>query len=384
MTQELWTGRRIGTYQIRRCSARAGWAKCTARATRGSAATSRSRSCRRRFAQRSGSAGALRARSAAAGGAQSSEHRRRSTASKSRTASARWCSSSSRAKRLPTASTRGALPLARSARDRAPDRRRARRRARERHRPPRSKPANVKITPDGSGQGARLRPGESRRRRREASARSDQLADDHALDRTRDGRHPRHRRLHEPGAGARPGGRQADGHLGVRLRAVRNADRARRIRARHDLRHHRRGSRRHAGLVQIARRTRRRSFVVCFSGAWRKTHDGGFATSATSRSSSTISPRVQPPLNPLRWPGRRRCGQTTLPGRSPRCRWRLLSSGSRWLAPLWSAGDEDRSVVLTRHAARPRHSIGIRRGDLAGRKMGRVPVERAAGRPTSG
>ena len=34
----------------------------------------------------------------------------------------------------------------------------------------------------------------------------------------------RHAGLHEPGAGARPGGRQAHGHLGVRLRAVRDAD----------------------------------------------------------------------------------------------------------------------------------------------------------------
>ena len=33
-----------------------------------------------------------------------------------------------------------------------------------------------------------------------------------------------HGGLHEPGAGAGPAARQADGHLGVRLRAVRNAD----------------------------------------------------------------------------------------------------------------------------------------------------------------
>ena len=39
----------------------------------------------------------------------------------------------------------------------------------------------------------------------------------------------RHGRVHEPGTGARHSRRQADRHLGVRLRAVRDADRARRV-----------------------------------------------------------------------------------------------------------------------------------------------------------
>ena len=43
------------------------------------------------------------------------------------------------------------------------------------------------------------------------------------------GRDPRHRRLHEPGAGARQDGRQAHRHLGVRLRALRDADRPCRV-----------------------------------------------------------------------------------------------------------------------------------------------------------
>ena len=41
-------GTRLGPYEILGRSARAGWARCTGRRTRGSAATSRSRSCRRR------------------------------------------------------------------------------------------------------------------------------------------------------------------------------------------------------------------------------------------------------------------------------------------------------------------------------------------------
>ena len=45
------------------------------------------------------------------------------------------------------------------------------------------------------------------------------------------GRAARHRRLHEPGAGARQGGRQAHRHLGVRLRALRDAHRPPRVSA---------------------------------------------------------------------------------------------------------------------------------------------------------
>ena len=49
----------------------------------------------------------------------------------------------------------------------------------------------------------------------------------------RDGRRDRHRRLHEPRAGARTAGRQAHRHLGVRLRPLRDVDRTRaRLRAR--------------------------------------------------------------------------------------------------------------------------------------------------------
>ena len=43
------------------------------------------------------------------------------------------------------------------------------------------------------------------------------------------GRRHRHRRLHESRAGARPDGRQAHRHLGVRVRALRDADRARHV-----------------------------------------------------------------------------------------------------------------------------------------------------------
>ena len=90
------------------------------------------------------------------------------------------------------------------------------------------KPANIKITPDGSRQGARLRPGEGGPATA-AAVRSVAVADAHCDWRRADGVIARHAGLHEPGAGARAGGRQAHGHLGVRLRAVRDVDRPRRV-----------------------------------------------------------------------------------------------------------------------------------------------------------
>ena len=58
---------------------------------------------------------------------------------------------------------------------------------------------------------------------------------------------PGHSNLHEPGTGARRSAGPADGHLVVRLPAVRNAHGPRAVRRRHDLRHPRRDSRTRAG-----------------------------------------------------------------------------------------------------------------------------------------
>ena len=80
------------------------------------------------------------------------------------------------------------------------------------------KPANVKVRPDGIGEGARLRPGEGHWIRRAvrpaATARESPTITTPAM--TQVGHDPRHRRVHEPGAGARQAGRQARRHLGVR------------------------------------------------------------------------------------------------------------------------------------------------------------------------
>ena len=59
-------------------------------------------------------------------------------------------------------------------------------------------------------------------------------------------------RLHEPRAGARPAARPAHRHLGVRLRAVRDAGRPAGVRAEHVVRHDRRGAHRRDRLERAA------------------------------------------------------------------------------------------------------------------------------------
>ena len=120
-----------------------------------------------------------------------------------------------------------ALPRARRPAHRATDRAGARLRPRARHRPSRSETGEHQNHAGWRGEGAGLRSRQSDCRRCRGR-RSRTGAERHARRHDRR-RPPRHAGLHESRAGARQAGRQTHRHLGVRLRAVRDVDRARRV-----------------------------------------------------------------------------------------------------------------------------------------------------------
>ena len=168
----------------------AGWARSTVRGTRSSVATSRSRCCRQR-SRRPRSAGALRARSAHAGVAEPSAHRRDLRLERRRLGVRRWCWSWSKARRSPIASRAGRCRSTRHCRSPA-DRRGARGGPREGHHPSRSEARQHQDHARRHGEGARLRAGEGRSpamRRRICRSSPTMTATTH-------GRDSRNRRLH--------------------------------------------------------------------------------------------------------------------------------------------------------------------------------------------
>ena len=98
------------------------------------------------------------------------------------------------------------------------------------------KPANIKVRTDGTVKVldfglAKAVIGDM------ASASADAVANNDQSGAHAAGDHPRHRRIHEPRAGARSPGRQTGGHLGVWMLLVRNPDRRPRVRCRNAVRH---------------------------------------------------------------------------------------------------------------------------------------------------
>ena len=105
------------------------------------------------------------------------------------------------------------------------------------------KPANIKVRDDGTVKVLDFGLAKAMEPIQDVSPNQSIVANHHVACDDASGRDPRDRSVHESGAGARVRSRQARRHLGVRLRALRDADGAEGFRGRDRVGPHRRNSR---------------------------------------------------------------------------------------------------------------------------------------------
>ena len=264
----------------RRRSGRAAWARSTARATRSSGATSRSRSCRAPFTARSRAA----ARASSAKRACSRRSIIRNIAAIYGLEDARrHRGAGARARRgrdaRPSGIARGAAAARRSARrsrGRSPTRSRRRTSKGIVHRD--LKPANIKITPDGVVKVLDF--GLAKAAAGDGSSADLTQSPTITVGGTREGVILGTAAYMSPEQARGQAGRQAHRHLGVRLRALRDAHRPRAVRRRHRLRHARGDPRARAGLGRPAPHAHPRIHGCCAAASRRIPKSAG-ATSAT-------------------------------------------------------------------------------------------------------